>query len=69
MKPLYFTGLLALIVSGLPTDGNAAGDGDLARAVQNPVSDLIRLPYQNNINFDVGPEEKTQNILNIQPGP
>jgi hypothetical protein len=67
VKPLYFTGLLALIVSGLPTDGNTASDGHLARAVQNPVSDLISLPFQNNINFNVGPEEKTQNILNIQP--
>lgn len=67
MKQLYFLGLLFLVASGLPTDGRATGEGDLARAVQNPVSDLISLPLQNNINFDVGPEEKTQNILNIQP--
>lgn len=40
---------------------------DLARATQNPVSDLISLPFQNNTNFNVGPEDKTQNILNIQP--
>ena len=42
-------------------------EGDLARAAQNPVGDLISLPFQNNMNFDVGPAERTQNILNIQP--
>jgi hypothetical protein len=31
------------------------------------VADLISLPLQNNTNFNFGPEEKTQNILNIQP--
>jgi len=40
---------------------------DLAKASQNPVADLISLPFQNNTNFNFGPEEKTQNILNIQP--
>jgi len=40
---------------------------DLAKQVQNPVADLISLPLQNNTNFNVGPGEDTQNILNIQP--
>lgn len=40
---------------------------DLAKATQNPVSDLISLPFQNNTNFDVGPFDRTQNVLNIQP--
>lgn len=40
---------------------------ELARAVQNPVADLISVPFQNNTNFDFGPREKTQNVLNIQP--
>lgn len=42
-------------------------EGDLARAAQNPVGDLISLPFQNNMNFDVGPRDRTQNVLNIQP--
>ena len=41
--------------------------GDLARAVQNPIADLISVPLQNNTNFNFGPREKTQNVLNIQP--
>ena len=40
---------------------------ELARAVQNPVADLISLPFQNNTNFDFGPRERTQNVVNIQP--
>ena len=40
---------------------------DLAKQTQNPVADLISLPFQNNINFNLGPHDRTQNILNIQP--
>jgi hypothetical protein len=51
------------------TDGAAAGDdaAALARKAQNPVADLISVPFQLNVNFDTGPLEKTQEILNIQP--
>ncbi len=42
-------------------------DQELLKAVQNPVANLISLPFQNNTNFDFGPRERTQNILNIQP--
>lgn len=47
--------------------GQGSGESELAKATQNPVGDLISVPFQNNTNFNVGPEEKTQNILNIQP--
>jgi hypothetical protein len=40
---------------------------ELARAVQNPIADLISLPFQNNTSFNFGPREGTQNVLNIQP--
>lgn len=40
---------------------------DLAQKTQNPVSDLISLPFQNNTNFGIGPYDRTQNVLNIQP--
>ena len=39
----------------------------LAKMAQNPVGNLISLPFQNNTNFNVGPRDGTQNILNIQP--
>ena len=46
--------------------GGSAAE-DLAKAAQNPVGALISLPFQNNTTFDVGPRERTQNVLNIQP--
>ena len=59
-----------------PGDKHAAADQStseeeqtksLAKAVQNPVASLISVPLQNNTNFDIGPNDRTQNILNIQP--
>lgn len=40
---------------------------ELAKAVQNPIANLISVPFQNNTNFNVGPRNGTQNVLNIQP--
>jgi hypothetical protein len=40
---------------------------DLAKAAQNPVAHMISVPFQNNTNFNVGPENKAQNVLNIIP--
>ena len=40
---------------------------DLREAAQNPIANLISLPFQNNTNFDVGTSDNTQNVLNIQP--
>jgi len=45
-----------------PSDASA-----LAEKLQNPVADLISLPFQSNTNFNVGPNKGTQDILNIQP--
>jgi hypothetical protein len=40
---------------------------ELAKISQNPVGNLISVPFQNNTNLNYGPEKGTQNILNIQP--
>ncbi len=45
----------------------AQEDSDLAKKTQNPVGDLISIPFQNNFNFGVGPNDDMQYILNIQP--
>jgi hypothetical protein len=57
--------------------GNAAepaGDGEqqskteeLAKETQNPVANLISVPFQNNFNFGIGPNDTTQWVCNIQP--
>lgn len=63
--------LISPLSFSAPADGHIdPGEdsiGEMAKAAQNPVAAMISVPFQNNINFDVGPEEKTQNILNIQP--
>jgi hypothetical protein len=43
------------------------GATELAKKLQNPVSDLISVPFQNNFNFGYGPEDKMQYVLNMQP--
>ena len=40
---------------------------ELAKKTQNPVADLISVPIQNNLNFGLGPHNRAQNILNVQP--
>jgi hypothetical protein len=40
---------------------------ELAKISQNPVGNMISLPFQNNTNFNAGPLKGTQNVLNIQP--
>ncbi len=51
-----------------PAPAAAAEDADsLAKATQNPVASLISVPMQNNTNFAVGPYNRTQDVLNVQP--
>ena len=40
---------------------------DLAEATQNPVADLISVPFQNNFNFGAGSKNRMIWILNVQP--
>lgn len=45
----------------------AQDEADLAKAAQNPVVSMYSLPFQYNSIYGVGPYERTQNVLNIQP--
>ena len=40
---------------------------ELAKLAQNPIGNLISVPFQNNTNLNYGPLKTNQNILNIQP--
>jgi hypothetical protein len=50
-----------------PLAAAAQDDADLAKQSQNPVANLISLPFQNNTFFGVGPDDDVANVLNIQP--
>ncbi|MEA3419498.1 MAG: neuromedin U [Campylobacterota bacterium] len=40
---------------------------ELAKAAQNPIANMTSVPFQNNTNLNIGPNDSTQNILNVQP--
>jgi hypothetical protein len=50
-----------------PSSGDTESNSDLAKKTQNPVADLISVPFQNNFNFNTGPEKRTVWIMNVQP--
>jgi hypothetical protein len=58
--------VLALLLS-TPALAQGTDAASLAKAAQNPIADMISVPFQYNINVDTGPLEKTQHLLNIQP--
>jgi hypothetical protein len=57
--------LLLLLALSPPVE--AQDDSDLAKKTQNPVADLISVPFENNINFGVGRHDRAQYVLYIQP--
>jgi hypothetical protein len=60
--------MLALAAAVMPALVLAAPTPEeLAKMAQNPIANLITVPFQNNTNFNVGPQSGTQNVLNIQP--
>ncbi len=53
-------------LAGRPTLAEES-TAELAKAAQNPLANMISVPFQNNTNFGIGPNDRTQNVLNIQP--
>jgi len=59
--------MFALVAgASYPAMGELSSE-DLAKIAQNPVGNLVSVPFQNNANLNFGPEKRTQDILNIQP--
>jgi hypothetical protein len=66
LQSIRFPALLALALAAGSAHAELSPE-ELAKLAQNPVGNLISLPFQNNTNLNFGPEKGTQNILNIQP--
>src|ERR1700743_132557 len=49
------------------TPAAATNSDALRNAAQNPIASLISVPIQNNNNFGIGPSNRVQDNLNIQP--
>ena len=49
------------------TPAAASNAEELRKQSQNPIANLISVPLQENWNFGIGPADRTQNVMNIQP--
>lgn len=68
MKRILLSMVLLVLVQQVYAQEKAEQSAtDLAKKTQNPVADLISVPFQFNSFFETGPKGKTQNTLLIQP--
>jgi len=58
---------LAVLAATRPGGAQQQDAAALAKQAQNPIANLISLPLQNNTSFGIGEDDRTQNVLNIQP--
>jgi hypothetical protein len=49
------------------TSTSQENETELAKKTQNPVADLISVPFQNNFSFGAGTKDQTIYVLNVQP--
>ena len=65
---IFKTGVCIVILVGLTLSCfSQESQEELAKAAQNPIANMMSFPFQNNTNFGIGPYNRTQNVLNIQP--
>ncbi len=66
MKKQALCGALLTMAWCVPAQAEMSAE-ELAKLAQNPVGNLISVPFQVNTNYNLGPTDRTQSILNIQP--
>jgi len=67
VNPAILTASAKPAADDAPAPASDQGNSALAKAAQNPVANMISLPIQNNTSFGIGPNDRTQNVTNIQP--
>ncbi len=66
MKRVLGTILLAALMLPVPLMAEMSKE-EIAKATQNPLTAMYSIPIQNNTYFNMGPDDKTKNIANLQP--
>lgn len=61
------TSAFAQSPSTQPAGAGAGDDAELAKKLSNPISDLVSVPFQFNWEQNVGPDQQTRFVLNVQP--
>ena len=64
---LVIATLLSISVGFIARTVGAENAQDLAKQSQNPIANLISVPFENNLYFDLGPTDKKANVLNVKP--
>ena len=69
MRQTFLAAIAALALTPLNSQAQepTADTAGLQKAAQNPVAGMISVPIQSNVNFGIGPFDRNQNVLNIQP--
>jgi hypothetical protein len=67
MRQCRFLLIVFLLYSVANAQESEQSATDLAKKTQNPIADLISVPFQYNTFFETGPKGKTQNVLLVQP--
>lgn len=65
MKQALLTGVI-LVLAAAGT-ARAQNVDDLAKKTQNPIGDIISVPFQFNITPNTGPFDRPQYLMNVQP--
>jgi hypothetical protein len=63
----FYAVLRTLAASFGPPPVLADGEQDLAKQSQNPVGDVVSLPFENNVLFSIGPSDSHAYLLNLKP--
>jgi hypothetical protein len=60
-------GLALLAAASGPPSVFADGGQDLAKQSQNPVADVVSVPFESNVLFGLGPSDSSAYVLNMKP--
>jgi hypothetical protein len=70
MKKITYILIVLLSVVSITTQAQseeATSEADLAKKAQNPIANMISVPIQVNTSYGIGADNRTSNVLNVQP--